>query len=454
MPRYEKQDGDLIRFWELDLRAEQVTICEGVVDGAESTRVEQFSDPRAASRSAMQQLLSKVRDGYAKVGYVRGTTQPTPPAPPPLEEALELPSHATLDRRLADDPSDLDAWATYGDWLSDQGEPQGELVALGVLHARGEATLQQTQRQAELLKDHGGSSLAPLPERLAGSARFAFGFVKDLRIPFVTSDCGPAVIEAFLGGSGARFLRALELFKPASADYRPVLQALGRAGPLPALRSLILGGRHEDELDMPSWIHGLDVSDLWGQLPNLEELIIQGGGIELGVVKHAQLRTLRLRTGGLDRTVVKSLEDAELPALETLELWFGEEDYGARIERVDLEPLLARPDLPALRHLGLRNANRAVLEGLMAVLARSPLLPPLVSLDLSLGTLLTSDLGPLLECAARMPQLERLDVSDNFLEPDAEARLREAFPKGLVFGDQKEEELDDDEPWYYTSVGE
>ncbi|GLY24951.1 hypothetical protein [Micromonospora sp. NBRC 101691] len=50
---------------------------------------------------------------------------------------------------------------------------------------------------------------------------------------------------------------------------------------------------------------------------------------------------------------------SELPALTDLELWIGTPDYGGDTEVADLAPLLAGERFPALRRLGLRNAEIA-----------------------------------------------------------------------------------------------
>src|SRR5690554_2882063 len=39
-------------------------------------------------------------------------------------------SHPNFERPLFDDPDDSEAWAVYADWLSEQGDPAGELIAL------------------------------------------------------------------------------------------------------------------------------------------------------------------------------------------------------------------------------------------------------------------------------------------------------------------------------------
>ena len=78
----------------------------------------------------------------------------------------------------------------------------------------------------------------------------------------------------------------------------------------------------------------------------------------------------------------------------------------------DLAPILAGARLPALKHLGLRDAEIA--DEVAAALAGAPVVARLETLDLSLGTL--SDAGAAALLAGQpLTHLRKLDLHHHFL---------------------------------------
>jgi hypothetical protein len=205
----------------------------------------------------------------------------------------------------------------------------------------------------------------------------------------------------------------------------------------------------QDEWEI-SWVHVGDVSPLWSACPNLQELTLQGGAIELGTIEAPNLRKLSLRTGGLPSGVVKSLEVAQLPELEELDIWFGDEGYGAEVEASDLVPLLAREDLPNLRVLRLKNAEFT--DELIAFLVDSALLRQVEELDLSMGIMSMEGVRRMCSEAESFSHLKKIDLSDNCIDAlSAEA----AIPSSLRVTLGEQEKYDPgDLDYRYVSVGE
>ena len=102
-----------------------------------------------------------------------------------------------------------------------------------------------------------------------------------------------------------------------------------------------------------------DRSPLWAAYPQLEHLLIRGSdGLALPALRLARLRTLRIECGGLDRAVVHQVLAADLPALEELTLYLGDDDYGATSTVEDLGPLL-RGEVPvSYTHLDVYKRQR------------------------------------------------------------------------------------------------
>jgi hypothetical protein len=134
------------------------------------------------------------------------------------------------------------------------------------------------------------------------------------------------------------------------------------------------------------------------------------------------------------------LRAARWPRLEELDLWFGDPEYGGDCTLDDVLPLLdGRVALPALRRLGLRNA--AFADELCEPLLRSPLLPQLTTLDLSLGVLSDDGAAILARGADRLAHLERLVVRENCLTAEGIAQLASIGLLGVLDADENDPEF-------------
>ncbi len=255
------------------------------------------------------------------------------------------------------------------------------------------------------------------------------------------------VLRALLASSG----RSLQELTIGLWNHSGVT-VLEEAGQLPSLHTLVIGdfNRYAYDCEMPispaedQWQIG-DVSKIYAIAPNLTSLTVRGVRIELGELNHTKLRALKIHTlaRGLLGVSARSISAANLPALTSLEIWFGIEDYDAESSVKDLSGLLAGEVCPQLRHLGLMNAD--IQDDLVEALAHSALLGRLESVDLSMGCM--TDLGAqhLLDQPHRFRHLAELVVDDNFLSERMISELNNAFGDTVVAGTQKpEEELGSD----------
>lgn len=194
---------------------------------------------------------------------------------------------------------------------------------------------------------------------------------------------------------------------------------------LPRLRALFIGELTYTDCEI-SWIQQGDVTDLLMACPKLEVLRVRGGtGLELRPVRHRRLRELAFETGGLPAGVVRAVGECDLPALEHLELWLGISDYGGDATTADLAGVLTGALLPALRILGLRDADIA--DEVAAAIATAPVVTRLTDLDLSLGTL--SDVGAAaLLSGQKLTHLSRLNLSHHYVSDELAGRLRAELP--------------------------
>ncbi|MEM7182682.1 MAG: STM4015 family protein [Spirochaetota bacterium] len=200
-----------------------------------------------------------------------------------------------------------------------------------------------------------------------------------------------------------------------------------------------------------SWIMNDNYGPLLSALPNLEFFQVRGGnGLSLGTIDHKSLKKLVIQTGGMPGNIFEEIANANLPALEHLELWLGTEYYGfeSTAEEV-VKSYRGKQEnhLPSLKYLGLRNSDIA--DEIAALLQGDPILDRIQELNLSRGTI--SDKGA--EALVNNPaiqKLKKLDLHYNFISDDWAKKLQ-----GLgIKIDLKDRNPDADEDDRYVSVSE
>ncbi|MDI5940716.1 STM4015 family protein [Micromonospora sp. DH15] len=263
-----------------------------------------------------------------------------------------------------------------------------------------------------------------------------------------------ALVTALRDEVPAAAVRAVVIGEWGSAYERalPVELLIDAAQRWTSLRAVFLADLVSEQCEI-SWLTHGDVTGLLTAYPSLEVLWVRGGeDFRFSPVRHGRLRRLEVESGGLSGDFVRAVLDSELPALTDLELWLGVEYYGGDTTVDDLAPLLAGQRFPALRRLGLCNAEHA--DEIAEALAAAPVVRRLELLDLSLGTL--SDRGALALAGGQpLTHLTKLDLSHHYVSDEVVAAVRAAVPGVTVdLSDPQEPDIDDDEEHRYTAVSE
>ena len=237
-----------------------------------------------------------------------------------------------------------------------------------------------------------------------------------------------------------------------------VRQLVEHAAAFPNLRAIFVGELISDETEV-SWIDHVDLTPILASYPLLEEFRMRGvedhwndevQGFQ--PFKHEALRTLVFESGGLAPSIIRAVAASEIPELEHLEFYLGDEAYcgGATIE--DLAWVFGGETLPKLRHLGLRDAPNQ--DEIAGALAHAPVVAQLSTLDLSLGTLGDEGAAALL-AGQPLTHLDRLDLHHHFLSDGMTQRLREALPGVDIDLDERQQpESWGDEQGRYIAVSE
>jgi hypothetical protein len=213
---------------------------------------------------------------------------------------------------------------------------------------------------------------------------------------------------------------------------------------------LFVGDIAQEESEI-SWIHQGDLSPLLSAYPRLRELQVRGGqGLTLGKLAHPALKRLVIETGGLDRSVVREVIGSRLPELEHLELWLGDDGYGANTNPEDFAPIFDGELFPKLKTLALRNCH--YVDALAPVVAKAKILERLEKLDLSLGNLSDAGAEAFLD-APRIRRLKKLDLHHHYLSDEMMERLG-GLEVRVELRDQCKADEWDGEPHRYIAVSE
>ena len=425
--------GDLDAVMPVDFAYPQALDDEAITTAADFERV--FSDPEGPIRAWRATLAER-----PPVGDLSGTAPVA--SNPDLEAAIEA-------------SDSIDAYLVYGDWLDERGDPRGRMI----LNAAKPGSV---ARWGGIRSKH-----APY---LLGNLRFyddvvnlswRWGVIHSARIAFPDFDSatsggphGTELLRTLLALPSARFLRELVLgifdFE-GDNDYQVMLDVMAEAGPRPALRTLFIGDTNSEEQEI-SWTAAGRLATIRDLHPHLQDLKIRAGKMDLeGGLEYPRLRSLVIHSGGLAGANTRAIAAASLPALERLEVWFGQKGYGGDTTVDDLEPILSGDRLPRLTHLGLMNAEFT--DALCDRIATAPILKRLRSLDLGMGVLTDDGARALAARAGAFAHLEHLGLEEGYLGEEG-IRAVSAICPSVSTKNQREAYEYDGELHRYTAVGE
>lgn len=442
MPRYELREGTSAKFWEIERDGSDVVTRWGRIGTDGQSKTKGFDSEDAAEAELAKMTRLKLKKGYKEVVAAE---------PGAVNDALEA--------QLLADPDDREAAAVYADWLTEQGDPRGELARLqlqgdeegaaGFIEANKQALLGPLLAAAHETTGEVGWGDEARTQR-ALEIGWQFGWHRALRVclPDYDAEANPLeILHEALAHPGSRFLQELTLgcfdFEGENF-YKTALETISES-PRPALKRLFVGDFIQEECEV-SWSGAGGFGRLWEAAPNLESLTIHAGDIALTSLDAPKLRELVVESGGLSGSALQTIAAAELPELERLELWLGTEDYEGSTELAMLAPILAGKKLPKLKHLMLGNCDYQ--DEIARAVVGAAILPQLETLSLAMGTMIDGEGGEaLLAGAGSFAHLERLDLSGNHL---VETDRYLGLAKAVDVGGQKEFEED----WRYVSVGE
>ncbi|MFT3693076.1 MAG: hypothetical protein QM831_08035 [Kofleriaceae bacterium] len=346
---------------------------------------------------------------------------------------------------------DAGAYTVYADWLLANGDARGELIVRAIQDRDPDAYL--AEHREELL-----GRFATFDGTLELTWRN--GFVKSATMGWEIfsgedeDDTSASQLEAFLRLDVCALIDELNL-GPTAHEDELMLDEL--AGAIDAVKPIGLTKLYLGDID--NW----DISGTYSRLPHndslpaIREVTIHGGNLDLGAQIDLPLcQKFAVQSGQLAAGDLKTIAAAKLPAVEHLEIWFGDPNYGATGGVDDIAPLFQRTDFPKLTSLGLMNC--AFADALVAHLADTPMLRQLRRLDLSMGNLSNAGIAAMGAKRDRFRHLEFMNLDDNALT-EASREQATGLAAGVIFGPEQSPDravprAEGQRYWRFVSVGE
>ncbi|MGN6104205.1 MAG: WGR domain-containing protein, partial [Kofleriaceae bacterium] len=426
--RYEFVEGTSKKFWEIELDGSAFTARWGRIGTAGQEKQQSFATPEAARAAHDKLIAEKVKKGYQPVDG------PSEPAPAPAKSKIK--SNPELEAIIAENPDDIANWRVYADWLIENGEAWGEVIAL--MCAGDSGAERQRKAEEELLKGIDGASIT-----------WKFGVIHTLDLspeeePEKPGQAMDKVLARILAHPAGRLLRKAVLGLPPQEDgetewsFDSIFAVFRKCEPLPLLESIDMS-RVAGHMDQDSWRRVGDLSPLWKAAPRLRELYLLGASgsddgvpVAFGKMVAPHLEKFVYKSSGLDESAPLTFGSTELPSLRHLELWLGRDEYGNNCSIDSLAGILAGKGLPKLKRLGLMNSEWEV--DLIEAIVNSAILPRLEGLDLSMGILCRDGAAKLLEHADKFRHLFVLELSENYLLPEDVMAIEKVLPNAIVDG--------------------
>lgn len=218
------------------------------------------------------------------------------------------------------------------------------------------------------------------------------------------------------------------------------------------IKSLFIGDMDFEDCEV-SWIIQGDYSKLWAAMPQLEKLVIKGSSeLSLGDIEHSNLQHLEIICGGMPSEVLRSVQNAKLPSLQTLILYIGIEDYGFDGDLSTIQELLEKSDFPKLTYLGITDSE--IQDEIAEVVLGCKYMNQISSLELSMGSLTDKGGKLLLDKLPAYPNIKELNLEYHFLSQEMMEKLKKLAGVEVNVDDPQEADEYDGEIICYPMLTE
>ncbi len=471
---FELVDGSSSKFWEAGVDGTTLKTRHGKIGATGQIVIKEFSSKPDATAAMDKLVAEKTKKGYVEGG---GGGEPHDDDAGDAKETsagggTRDARNPALEKAIVADPFDRQAFAVFSDWLQEQGDPRGELIALQLGYKDKSAKalidkdadyflgpLAEHQKTRDGLGSNSISHLRTSAQekewQKTGEQAFLWrnGFIYRVRLSHDIYAEGEwkgktvDVLDEVLRHPSGRYVVEFSFQSngdPSEGNLQDLIDLLGQKAPA-TTRKITFG----DNVDQISWHHTGKLDKLWKGVPHLRVLEIETGEFDVGKMVAPRLERAVFITGGLGQACGRDIATATMPEIAHLEIYYGDDNYGGDCTVKQVMPLLVRTDLPHLEYLGLKNSKFS--DDIAKAIVGSKLVKQLKTLDLSLGTLTDDGARALAAGKSSLQHLECLDLTRSYLTKDG-VKLVKGICKKVIT--ERQEDASEDPEDRYVAVSE
>lgn len=323
--------------------------------------------------------------------------------------------HPALEALLLAEPNNEMHWQVYADWLSEQGDPRGRLLAIKL--AGGKAARRVFKDEKPVRE----SLLHQLGVLEGIQVVVELGFVKRLKLLAAWGRLEGRyqaqvarkveAMAALLESNYLRFCEEMSLDTVRGLDYAALFSCWKR--PLLRLKRLTVGTVYAHDMrpgEIGRFAELAPCLEVFNLAVHGQEQCSWGSGSHWPCLKSLSIEVVRCDAG-----FFTGLQEGFFPALQELRVHPLDPSHWD-----DVKNMLWKANFPSLTHFALTNVEHGPL--LLEDLMRSPILPRLKYLGLSYNSLGAAGGELLIANRARFQHL-RLRLEENDFTPEQEERL-------------------------------
>ncbi len=201
------------------------------------------------------------------------------------------------------------------------------------------------------------------------------------------------------------------------------------------------------EVNELSWTNHSDYTKLIKALPKLKTILLAGNTPDMfsGKLESQSLEDITIKTGGLDKSIINTLCEANLPNLKSLTLYEGVDNYGLNCSFKDYKDLITSDVFKGITKFGIVNSERQ--DEIVKFVLDNNIHKQLTEWNISMGTLTDEGGQLLLDKKDELTNLNRIKIEFCFLSPEMAEKLKNSGLKVEI------SDLQDDD-WKYPMYTE
>ncbi len=202
-----------------------------------------------------------------------------------------------------------------------------------------------------------------------------------------------------------------------------------------------------------SWIEQVNYNNFFKAFPNIKGFSVQGCmNLSLGTMDLPNLEILEIHCSNLQSSVLKEIQNSNLPNLKKLNLFVGTDEYDCNVSAKDIKEFLSSTNFPKLSVLGFPNVYEDIFSDTLKAIFESKYINQILTLDISKSVSKDDDVKYIIENIKKAEKLKYLDISYNYVSNEKLEELEELLSELDIDFDTADSEYEDYEEGYASPM--